>query len=354
MNYIEKMLSKVYNMEYTYFTGNATTGLYLIFKSLNITKKKIVFPNITCMAPVNAAIYAGYEVVFCDVNIDDFTMNIASLKELMDKEEIGIVVPTHIYGYMCNTKDIYELCNNNNIIVVEDGAQTVEISQYNDFGVTSFGHTKIFETNIGGGAIFYKDVHAKEKFDYFSKDLSGTSNNDDFKLYTTEYYRIAKTLVGNEYYLEMKKLQINSKDIFLRHFKENEELVYILENRDSIIEKRKKRFELYKNNLYKDNFVISDKIVENMNPLWRLSLLIKNINRDKFVEEARKINVDISTWYPCLHKFYSNQEDSDLKNSIYISDNIVNFWVTEKYSESKIKDDIVEINKILKNNSLMG
>lgn len=347
MNELETILSKVYNKEYVYFTGNATTGLYLIFKSLNMVGKKIVFPNITCMAPVNAAIYAGYEVLFCDVNRDDFTMNINSLRELINKENIGIVVPTHIYGHICDMKEIYELCNKNNVVVVEDSAQAVEISSYNDFAVTSFGHTKIYETNIGGGAIFYKENNIAEKFDYLAKDLKSVSNNNEFVLYTAEYYKITKNLAGNEYYTEMKKLQVNSKDLFLRHFKENEELKYVLEDRNSIIEKRKRRFELYKENLDNHNFIFLDKTLENINPLWRLTLLTQNINRDKFVDEVRKNNVDISTWYPCLHKFYSKQEDKDLENSIYISNNIVNFWVTEKYSQTKILGDIEKINLIL-------
>jgi hypothetical protein len=173
------------------------------------------------------------------------------------------------------------------------------------------------------------------------------------EFYADEYYRITKNLTGEQYYLTMKKLQIDSKGVFLRHFKENEELKQVFENRNSIIEKRKKRLEVYKNNLYTDNFIIPNKIVENINPLWRLSLLTQSIDRDKFVEEVRKNNVDISTWYPCLHRFYGNQEDCELKNSIYVSDNIVNFWVTEKYSELKIKEDITKINNILKNNSLI-
>lgn len=353
MNELEKLVAQVYEKEYVYFTGNATTGLYLIFKNLNMIDKKIIFPNINCMAPINAAIYAGYEVLFCDVNKDDFTMNINSLRELINKENIGIVVPTHIYGHICDMKEIYELCNKNNVVVVEDSAQAVEVSQYNDFAVTSFGHTKIYETNIGGGAVFYKDNNIAEKFDCLSKALNSKSNNKDFKLYTEEYYRITKNLIGSDYYTEMKKLQINSKDIFLRHFKDNEELRNVLEKKDLIVDERKKRFELYKENLNRDKFIISEKILENINPLWRITLLTRNINRDKFVDEVRKNNVDISTWYPCLHKFYSKQEDKDLENSIYVSNNIVNFWVTEKYSEMKIIKDITKINNVLKSNLLV-
>lgn len=352
MNKLENMISNIYNKKYSYFTGNGTTALYLIFKALNKKDKKVVFPNITCMAPVNSAIYAGYEVVFCDVNLDDYTMNLESLKRIVDKEDIGIVVPTHIYGHICDMKSIYNYCKEKNIIVIEDGAQTTEISDDNDFAVTSFGHTKILETAIGGGVIFYKDNNYKDSFEHNSKDLNYESNNEDFKLYTRKYYEITKSLSGARYHSSMKELQICSKDIFLRHFKYNEELINVITKKDSIVLDRKKRTEIYIRNLYKNEFIYSQQINVGNYPLWRLSLLVRDIDRNKFVDEVRKNNIDISTWYPCLHKFYSKQKDDELVNSINVSENIVNFWVTEKYSELKIERDINKINDILKHNSL--
>lgn len=345
MNELEKIISKEYDKAYTYFTGNGTTALYLIFKMLNMKSKKILFPDITCMAPVNAAIYAGYDVVFCDVNIDDFTMNIDSLKKMILKYNVGIIVPTHIYGHLCNMKDIYKLAKENKIVVVEDAAQSLKISDYNDFAITSFGHTKLLETNIGGGAIFYKNIEFKKLFNYYSANLKKDSNSEDFKVYTEKYYKIKNSMFNEKFYLEMKKLQIESKDIFLRHFKKNNELLDVINKKDFIISERRKRVELYKNFLNKDKF----QFVDNVNgELWRLSLLVKDMDRDEFINKVRKNNIDISNWYPCLHKFYNNQKDEEFKNANYISKNIVNFWVTEKCSLKNIKYDIEIINKILK------
>src|SRR3712207_7551248 len=102
MNYIEMKLSNFFNKEYCCFTGNGTTAMYLIFKALNMQNKSVLYPDITCTNPVNAAVYAGYKVVFSDVNFYDYTMNIDSLEYMIKKYNIGIVVPTHIYGHRCN------------------------------------------------------------------------------------------------------------------------------------------------------------------------------------------------------------------------------------------------------------
>ena len=91
MNKLEHIIVDQFNKENAYFTGNGTTALYLIFKSLDMKNKKVLFPNITCMTPVNAAIYAGYDVMFCDVSKDNFTMDVQKLIQIIEKENIGIV-----------------------------------------------------------------------------------------------------------------------------------------------------------------------------------------------------------------------------------------------------------------------
>lgn len=348
MNDLEKRLAKEYKTKYAYFTGNATTALYLLFKSLNMQNKKILFPDITCMTPVNAAVYAGYEPVFCDVNRHDFTMNIQSLKDIIINENVGIVVPTHIYGHMCNMKEIYAICQKNNVIVVEDCAQTITVSQYNDYAVTSFGHTKIIETEKGGGALFYNNINLKEKLDEYSTGLNNTNDKLLSENYSREYYNIAKNLNGQQYYDEMRNLQYNSKKVFLGHFKENDELLEILNNKKDIIKKRSKRAKLYFNNLDKCYFEMPDITINEEHPLWRMTVLVKNIIRDKFVEQVRKNNIDVSTWYPQLHRIYSQQNDEKFKNSEFVTNNLVNFWVTEKYSEEKILTDIKFINNIVR------
>ncbi|NFO13099.1 aminotransferase DegT [Clostridium botulinum] len=347
MNDLECMLARKYEQKYAYFTGNGTTALYLIFKALNIQNKEVIFPNITCMAPVNSAIYAGYNVKFCDVNSNDFTINIDSLKRQIEKGNVGIVVATHIYGNMCDMKSIYELCKSKAVMVIEDAAQTVEVTKYNDYAITSFGHTKLFETSKGGGVIFYNNSSYKEYFDYYSRNLKNESNSEEFKIYTDKYYNIIKNFTEQQCFKKIKELQINSKEMFLRHFKENKELYEVIKNKDNIVKGRLERERLYKDNLLKENFIFYRNRIKD-NPLWRLTLLVENIERNLFVELVRKNNIDISTWYPCLHNFYNNQSDEELKNSIYVSENLVNFWVTEKYEIDKIINDISKINDIVR------
>ena len=269
------------------------------------------------------------------------------MKKVIESENVGIVVATHIYGHICDMKSIYEICKEKNIVVIEDSAQTTYVSKYNDFAITSFGHTKQLQTLTGGGAIFYKDKLLEKEFDKYSCNLNDKSNSDDFDKYRSEYYRIVKEVTGDEYYSQMKKLQIESKDIFLRHFKENDELLNILKDKERIISERNKRIDLYKKNLNNSKFIYPKIDRKDDTTLWRLSILVKDIDRDKLVDLVRENNVDISTWYPCLHRFYSEKKDCEFSNAVEIEKSIINLWILEDYLEEKIIEDIEKINYLI-------
>ena len=109
MNKLENKISRLLNRKYCLVTGSGTTSMYLIFLS---AKKKgiVVFPSITCINAVNAAVFAGMTPLFCDVNLSDFTMNINSLIKILNKhhKKVEMVVPTHVFGHTCDINRIIE------------------------------------------------------------------------------------------------------------------------------------------------------------------------------------------------------------------------------------------------------
>ena len=65
--------------------------------------------------------------------------------------------------------------------------------------------------------------------------------------------------------------------------------------------------------------------------------------------------IDVSPWYPRLDEWYHLQEEQNwgsLKNSIYFSDHVLNFWIDETHSVKRIKRNAVKINKIINNISI--
>ena len=161
MDKLENKISKLLNRKYCLLTGSGSTSMYLIF--LTCKKKGIVvFPSITCMQAVNAAIFAGMKPLFCDVNLNDFTMSVSSLKKILDKykKKVEMIVPTHIFGNSCELDKIIEIARKRKIFVLEDAAQSLgskinskKTGSIGNASIVSFGHTKILDCGGGGGIL---------------------------------------------------------------------------------------------------------------------------------------------------------------------------------------------------------
>ena len=86
-------------------------------------------------------------------------MDIKSLKKIIKKSEIKFIVPTHIFGNICDIKEVIGLAKKNKIFVLEDAAQALGakigsemIGSFGDASIISFGYSKIIDCG-GGGAV---------------------------------------------------------------------------------------------------------------------------------------------------------------------------------------------------------
>lgn len=347
MDNVEKKLCKIFNKKYCCFTGSGTTAIYLILEALNLKNKKVLYPAITCTNPINSAVYAGYDIVLCDVNIQDYTMDLNSLEYMIEKYDIGIVVPTHIYGNRCNIDEIKKICRKKNIFILEDAAQSTYFDEVADASIISFGHTKIFENNFGGGAIFTDNKQLFLKVKNLKQTLPSkpVGVNSFFDEYRKNYYSIINSHTSiQEKNSKLYKLQLDSKNTFLFDQDAHENALKSINSNNT--ELRKQKAILYDKYL-DDVQVIKPKTdFSNIVP-WRYSFLFKG-DRDALLSLARKKDIDISSWYINMQNIYAPNSDDDLINAQYIENHIVNLWVDNSHDQAKILNNIKIINDIMK------
>lgn len=144
----------------TLFT-NGHLALECTIAALNLVGEIITTP-FTFASTTHAIVRNGLTPVFCDVNPDNYTIDVDKLETLIT-DRTSAIIPVHVYGNICNVNEIERIAKKHNIKVIYDAAHAfgvtvdgIGVSNFGDASMFSFHATKVFNT-IEGGAVTYKD-----------------------------------------------------------------------------------------------------------------------------------------------------------------------------------------------------
>ena len=120
----------------------------------------------------HAIVENGLKPVFCDINDDDYTINVNKIESMITPKTVAIL-PVHVYGHICNVEKIDEIAKKYNLKVIYDAAHVFgvkykgkSIASYGDISMFSFHATKVFNT-IEGGGLVYKEPDLKLKLNNY-------------------------------------------------------------------------------------------------------------------------------------------------------------------------------------------
>ena len=123
---------------------------------------EVITTPFTFVSTTHAITRNGLVPVFCDINPDDYTMDVTKIESLITDKTVAIV-PVHVYGNLCDVERIEAIAKAHNLKVIYDAAhafgvtyQGVSTACMGDASMFSFHATKVFHT-IEGGAICFKD-----------------------------------------------------------------------------------------------------------------------------------------------------------------------------------------------------
>lgn len=140
---------------------NGHMALEMTLQALNISGEVITSPY-TFVSTTHAIVRNGMTPVFCDINPEDYTIDVNKIESLITDKTVAIL-PIHVYGNVCDVDAIDEIAKKHNLRVIYDAAHAFG-EKYNGKGVANFGDvscfsfhaTKVFNT-IEGGAACYRD-----------------------------------------------------------------------------------------------------------------------------------------------------------------------------------------------------
>ncbi|MBF8250139.1 MAG: hypothetical protein HW400_740 [Candidatus Levybacteria bacterium] len=208
----------------TILTYKGREALTLALKILNLSKGSCVAINgFTCYAVYKAIETAGYTPVcldFEEINSDlNFTPESLE-KILIENKNIKAVVIQSTLGYPCDIEKIAQICQEKNLILIEDLAHCIgtkyengkETGTVGDFITLSFSQDKIIDAVSGGALIIRNKKYNNKKLKIFNTVNSYQQLKD--KLYPLFTYKIRflyNIRLGKPLHYLLKSLNLLSK-----------------------------------------------------------------------------------------------------------------------------------------------
>lgn len=136
---------------------SCTTGLHLALAALGFGPgDEAIVPAFTWIATANVVEHLGGKVVFCDIDLTTFNIDLASLEAKITPRTKAIL-PVHLFGLPADMAGINRLAAKHGISVIEDAAcgfgsriDGQHVGNQGSAGVFSFHPRKAITTGEGG------------------------------------------------------------------------------------------------------------------------------------------------------------------------------------------------------------
>ena len=137
---------------------------------MRITGEVITTP-FSFVATTHSLWWNGIKPVFVDIEPETCNLDPSKIEAAITPKTTAIM-PVHVYGKPCKTKEIQEIANKYGLKVIYDAAHAfgVEINgesilNFGDMATLSFHATKVYNT-LEGGALVVHDEQTKKRIDY--------------------------------------------------------------------------------------------------------------------------------------------------------------------------------------------
>lgn len=161
----EQKVSSFFGKKYGVFVNSGSSACLLALASLQLPKgTKILTPACTFSTTVAPIIQLGLEPVFCDVELTTYVPSLEQIKPFIN-DEIKVLMLPNLIGNKPDWKNIREYLNSINrqdIILIEDSADTITYTAETDIATTSFYASHIITAGGSGGMVMYNDEKLRD------------------------------------------------------------------------------------------------------------------------------------------------------------------------------------------------
>lgn len=174
---LEKKYARFVGSKYAVSCNSGTAALHLALKAIGIGKgDEVIVPEFTMIACAYAVSYCQAKPVFVDC---DDTLNIdCSLIEKKITKRTKAIMAVHIYGRLCDMKQIHIIARKHHLKVIEDAceAQGAVYRSKADITCYSFYKNKIIHAEEGG-ICTTDNKRSAERMNYLKNMAFGKKHN---------------------------------------------------------------------------------------------------------------------------------------------------------------------------------
>ncbi len=164
---LTKRLEQYLGVKNLVLVSNATLGLQLAYKALELSGEVITTP-FSFVATTSSLVWEKLTPRFVDIDPTSFCINPALIESAITPKTSAIL-PVHVYGNVCEVEKIEAIAKKHKLKVVYDAAHAFGVNykgasvlNHGDISILSFHATKLFHT-VEGGALIIKDDAVYEK-----------------------------------------------------------------------------------------------------------------------------------------------------------------------------------------------
>ncbi len=322
----EKKFSNFIGSKNCVAVANGTDAIEIALKFFKFKKgSEIIVPANTWISTAEAVISNNLKVIFCDVNLNDYTICLSDLKKKISSKTKAII-PVHLYGNPADMIGIKKIIKNKNIRLIEDCAQAhgakiknKNVGTFGDIGTFSFFPGKNLGGFGDGGAIVSK---SKKIRDYCLRER----NHGALKKYDHKFSgRNSRLDTINSVVLNLK----------LKKYKK-------------VITRRNYLANIYFKNLNNLNNIKLFKLKKNYKYVFH-QFVIRTSSRDKLRDYLSKKGIDTMIHYPYmlndLNFFKCKKKLMNCKN---LGKKILSLPISEEHTEKQIMYIVKSIREFFK------
>ena len=175
VNEFEKELAEYVGVKSAAVLTSGTSAIHLAVKLLGVSKGDYVLcSSLTFCASCNPIVYEGAIPVFIDSEPESFNMSPKALKKALEDLKVKGITPkaaivVNLYGNSANMDAIKELCDEYNVKIIEDAAESLgstykgkRSGTIGEIRIYSFNGNKIITTSGGGALVSDNEEYVKK------------------------------------------------------------------------------------------------------------------------------------------------------------------------------------------------